>query len=133
MTWFQIWLWKLKFSILVCLFVYLFVCTSRFANFAKGKWSNYDSKNCSEIRAVTWSVIWLWKLLFTILTFFTPLYMHKSVDNQSVQKLVKPSSASFLRLTKLYSLSPNLHFLDRSCLELTKFRKCHTPIFPQNV
>ena len=32
----------------------LFVCTSRFANFAKGKCSNYDSKNCSEIRTVTW-------------------------------------------------------------------------------
>jgi hypothetical protein len=37
----------------VCLFVYLFVCTSRFANFAKGKWSNHNSKTCSEIRAVT--------------------------------------------------------------------------------
>ena len=48
-----IWLWKLKFSIFVCLFVYLFVCTSRFANFARGKWSNHNSKNCSEIRAVT--------------------------------------------------------------------------------
>jgi len=69
-----IWLWKLKISIFVCLFVYLFVCTSRFANFANGKWSNHDSKNCSEIRTVTWSVIWLWKLQFTILIFFTPLY-----------------------------------------------------------
>ena len=59
---------------LVCLFVYFFVCTSYFANFAKGKWSNHDSKNCSEIRTVTWSVIWLWKLQFTILIFFTPLY-----------------------------------------------------------
>ena len=46
-------MWKLKFSIFVCLFVYLFVCTSRFANFARGKWSNHNSKNCSEIRAVT--------------------------------------------------------------------------------
>ena len=73
-TWLVIWLWKLKFSIFVCLFVYLFVCTSRFANFTKGKWSNHDSKNCSEIRAVTWLVIWLWKLQFTILIFFTPLY-----------------------------------------------------------
>ena len=73
-TWLVIWLWKLKFSIFVCLFVYLFVCTSRFANFAKGKWSNHDSKNCSEIRTVTWSVIWLWKLQFTILIFFTTLY-----------------------------------------------------------
>ena len=37
-----------------CLFVfYLFVCTSHFANFAKGKWSNHDFKNCSEIGAVT--------------------------------------------------------------------------------
>ena len=52
-TWLVIWLWKLKFSIFVCLFVYLFVCTSRFANFARGKWSNHNSKNCSEIRAVT--------------------------------------------------------------------------------
>ena len=69
-----IWLWKLKISIFVCLFVYLFVCTSRFANFANGKWSNHDSKNCSEIRTVTWSVIWLWKLQFTILIFFTTLY-----------------------------------------------------------
>ena len=66
-----IWLWKLKISIFVCLFVYLFVCTLRFANFAKGKWSNHDSKNCSEIRTVTWSVIWLWKLQFTILIFFS--------------------------------------------------------------
>ena len=69
-----IWLWKLKISIFVCLFVYLFVWTSCFANFANGKWSNHDSKNCSEIRTVTWSVIWLWKLQFTILIFFTPLY-----------------------------------------------------------
>ena len=51
----------------------LFVCTSHFADFAKGKWFNHDSKNCSEIRIVTWSVIWLWKLQFTILIFFTPL------------------------------------------------------------
>ena len=48
-TWLVIWLWKLKFSIFVC----LFVCTSRFANFAKGKWSNNDFKNCFEIKAVT--------------------------------------------------------------------------------
>ena len=61
-----IWLWKLKISIFVCLFVYLFVCTSRFANFANGKWSNHDSKNCSEIRTVTWLVIWLWKLKISI-------------------------------------------------------------------
>ena len=45
--------------------------------------------------------------------------VEKSVDNQSV----KFSSASFLHLTKLYSLSPNLHYLDRSCLELTKVGK----------
>ena len=38
-TLFQIVLWKLKFSIFVYLFVYLFVCTSHFANFAQGKWS----------------------------------------------------------------------------------------------
>ena len=31
--------------------------------------SNHDSKNCSGIKTVTWSVIWLWKLQFTILTF----------------------------------------------------------------
>ena len=55
------------------LFVFLFVCTSRFASFARGKWSNHNSKNCSEIGTVTWSVIWLWKLQFTILIFFTPL------------------------------------------------------------
>ena len=73
-TSFQIWLWKLKFSIFVCWFVWLYVCTSRFTNFATGKWSNHDSKNCSEIRTVTWSVIWLWKLQFTMLIFFTPLY-----------------------------------------------------------
>ena len=65
-TSFQIWLWNLKISIFVCFFVYLFVCTSHFANFARGKWSNHDSKNCSEIRTVTWSVIWLWKLKFSI-------------------------------------------------------------------
>ena len=45
--------------------------------------------------------------------------VEKSVDNQSV----KFSSASFLHLTKLYSLSPNLHCLARSCLELTKVGK----------
>ena len=55
------------------LFVNLFVCTSRFANFARGKWSNHDSKNCSEIMTVTWTVIWLWKLQFTTSIFFTPL------------------------------------------------------------
>ena len=53
-----------------CLFVYLSVCSSQFANFAKGKWSNHDSKNCSEIRTTTSSVIWLWKLQFAILIFF---------------------------------------------------------------
>ena len=52
-TWLVIWLWKLKISIFVCLFVYFFVCTSRFANFARGKWSNHNFKNCSVIRAVT--------------------------------------------------------------------------------
>ena len=69
-TWFQIWLW----------FIYLFVCTSRFANFARGKWSNYDYKNCSEIRGVRWSVIRLWKLQFSILIFFTPLYCQVSIS-----------------------------------------------------
>ena len=28
----------------------LFVCTSRFADFVKGKWFNHDSKTCSEIQ-----------------------------------------------------------------------------------
>ena len=42
-----------------CLFVCLLV---RFANFAKGKLSNHDLKNCSEIKTVTWYVICLWKL-----------------------------------------------------------------------
>ena len=46
--------------------LFLILCTSRFSNFAKGKWSNHDSKNCSEIETVTWSVIWLWKLKFSI-------------------------------------------------------------------
>ena len=59
----------------IFLFVYLFVCISRFVNFARGKWSNHDSKNCSEIRTVTWSVIWLWKLQFTILISFTQLQL----------------------------------------------------------
>ena len=54
--------------------VYLFVCTSRFANFAKGKWSNHNSKNCSEIRAVTPFWIWLWNFQFETFIFFTPLY-----------------------------------------------------------
>ena len=72
-TWSVIWLWKLKFSIFVCLFVYLFVCTSRFANFAKGKWSNQNSKNCSEIRAVTPFWIWLWNFQFETFIFFTAL------------------------------------------------------------
>ena len=44
----------------------LFVCTSHFANFARGKWSNHDSKKCSEIRTVTCLVIWLWKLKISI-------------------------------------------------------------------
>ena len=73
-TWSVIWLWKLKFSIFVCLFVYLFVCTSRFANFARGKWSNHNSKNCSEIRAVTPFWIWLWNFQFETFIFFTALY-----------------------------------------------------------
>ena len=73
-TWSVIWLWKLKFSIFVCLFVYLFVCTSRFANFARGKWSNHNSKNCSEIRAVTPFWIWLWNFQFETFIFFTTLY-----------------------------------------------------------
>ena len=81
-----IWLWKLKISIFVCLFVYLFVCTSRFANFANGKWSNHDSKNCSEIRTVTWSVIWLWKLQFTILIFFTPLQSPSAMQSRHFAK-----------------------------------------------
>ena len=72
-TWLVIWLWKLKFSIFVCLFVYLFVCTSRFANFARGKWSNHNSKNCSEIRAVTPFWIWLWNFQFETFIFFTAL------------------------------------------------------------
>ena len=72
-----IWLWKLKFSIFVCLFVYLFVCTSRFANFARGKWSNHNSKNCSEIRAVTPFWIWLWNFQFETFIFFTALYCAK--------------------------------------------------------
>ena len=45
----------------VCLFDYLFVCASRFAYFTIGKWSNHDSKNCSEIRTVMWWAICLWK------------------------------------------------------------------------
>ena len=55
--------------------------------------------------------------------------VEKSVDNQSV----KFSSASFLQLTKLYSLSPNLHYLDRSCLELTKVGKMPHFDISQNV
>ena len=52
-------------------------------HFAKGKWSNHDSKNCSEIRTVTWSVIWFWKLKFTILIFFTPLYFLRVLYTKS--------------------------------------------------
>ena len=48
--------------------LFLILCTSRFANFARGKWSNHDSKNCSEIKTVTWLVICLWKLKFSIST-----------------------------------------------------------------
>ena len=82
-TWSQFWLWKLKSSIFVCLFVYLFDCTSRFANFVRGKWSNHDSKNYSEIRTVTWSVIWLWKLQFTTLIFFIIIdYHHFEAETQ---------------------------------------------------
>ena len=44
------------------LFVCLIVCASRFANFVRGKWSNHDSKNCSEIRAVALLEICFWKL-----------------------------------------------------------------------
>ena len=53
-----------------CLFVCLYLT---FCQFRKRIWSNHISKNCSEIKTVTWSVIWLWKLQFTILIFFTPL------------------------------------------------------------
>ena len=52
--WLQIRLYILKFSIFVCLL--LFVCTSRFA-LTKGKWSDHDSKNCSEIKTVTTDVV----------------------------------------------------------------------------
>ena len=45
-------------------FVCSFVCTSRLANFARGKLSNHDSKNFSEIRAVVLLVICLCKLQF---------------------------------------------------------------------
>ena len=47
----------------------LFVCTSRFANFAKWKWSNHNSKSCSEIRAVTPFWIWLWNFQFETFNF----------------------------------------------------------------
>ena len=48
--------------------------TSRFANFARGKWSNHNSKNCSEIRAVTPFWIWLWNFQFETFIFFITLY-----------------------------------------------------------
>ena len=72
-TWLVIWLWILKISIFVCLFFYFFVCTSRFANFAKGKWSNHDFKNCFWIRAVTPFWIWLWNFQIETFSFFTAL------------------------------------------------------------
>ena len=72
---------KMKFSIFVCLFVYLFVCTSRFVNFARRKWSNHNSKNCSEIRAVTPFWIWLWNFQFETFIFFTALYQGMDLSN----------------------------------------------------
>ena len=53
----------------------LFVCTSRFANFARGKWSNHNSKNWSEIRTATSFWIWLWNFQFETFIFFTTLYL----------------------------------------------------------
>ena len=44
-----------------------------FANFAYDAFSNHDSANCSEVRAVKWSVIRLWKFWFAILVNFTPI------------------------------------------------------------
>ena len=80
-----------------CVFVCLLVCcTSRFANFAKGKWSNHDSKNCSEIKTVTWSIIWLWKLQFTILIFFT----FGNAESQS--QLIEPSIQNHIRVFRLF-------------------------------
>ena len=88
-TWLVIWLWKLKFSIFVCLFVYLFVCTSHFANFAKGKWSNHNSKNCSEIRGVTPFWIWLWNFQFETFVFFTTLHYSAGVDERPRDRKLK--------------------------------------------
>ena len=69
-TWFHNWLWILNF----CLFVYL---RHVFPNFAYDAFSNHDSANCSEVRAVKWSVIRLRKLWFAILVNFTPtLWTH---------------------------------------------------------
>ena len=65
-TWFHNWLWILNF----CLFVYL---RHVFPNFAYDAFSNHDSANCSEVRAVKWSVIRLRKLWFAILVNFTPI------------------------------------------------------------
>ena len=47
---------------------------SRLLNFAKDELSDHDSKNCSDIRRVTWFIIGPKILTFLTLMFFTPPY-----------------------------------------------------------
>ena len=51
-------------------------------------------QNCSEIRTMTWSVIWLWKLQFTILTFFTPLFYAAG----TMAVAMKPSFSGYMTI-----------------------------------
>ena len=64
-----------------CLFVCLYLT---FCQFRKRIWSNHISKNCSEIKTVTWSVIWLWKLQITIFDLFWSALMCGSCLRQKI-------------------------------------------------
>ena len=52
-------------------------CKIRLPNFAQDESSNHDSKNCSEISAVTWFRIWPVLLHFPNLMFITPPYCRR--------------------------------------------------------
>ena len=80
------------FSLFVCLFTSLFaphVLLSR-----KRKMVQSWFQNCSEIRTVTWKVIWLWKLQFTICLFHSaPPNMCSTVIHHLIH-ICQPSWAS---------------------------------------
>ena len=100
-----------------CLIASLFVFTSRFANFVQGKWSNHDSKNCSEIRTVMWSVIWLWKSQFTILIFFTPLYCTSWLQNIS-KSWIPHTTSKEDQIQPVSKMHTTAHLMTNCCTAL---------------